>query len=81
MASLTKQLKDLEQAIIETKAMADLPEEFRLNTCFNLENPEDRERCERLEKWIADHPEYNDNMYILKICKIDGSETALTQEK
>ena len=80
ITSLTKQIKELQNEIKAMRAMADLPEGFSQYNCFILEKPEDRERCERLERWIADHPEYDEKIYILKISRYDVSETTLTQD-
>ena len=79
--SLTKQIKELQNEIKAMRAMAELPEGFSQYNCFDLGKPEDREQCERLEQWIADHPEYDEKIYILKISRYDVSETTLTQDK
>lgn len=81
MNSLTKQIKELQNEVKEMMATIDLPEGFNLYNCFNLEKPEDRERCERLKQWIADHPEYKEQIYIIEISKIDVSDISLTQDK
>lgn len=81
ITSLTKQIKELQNEIKAIRATAELPEGFSQYNCFILEKPEDRERCERLEQWIADHPEYDEKIYILKISRIDGSDNPITQEK
>ena len=74
ITSLTKQIKERQKEIKAMRAMADLPEGFSQYNCFDLGKPEDQERCERLEQWIADHPEYDEKIYILKISRFDGSE-------
>ena len=81
MTNLTKRLEEVENAIKAIMATAELPEGFNLNNSFNLERQEDRERCERLKKWITEHPEYEDKIYIIEISKIDISKNPITQEK
>ncbi|MBN1348959.1 hypothetical protein JXJ21_06085 [candidate division KSB1 bacterium] len=78
--NLTKRLEELANAVKEMMATFDLPKGFSLYNCFNLEKREDQERCKKLERWIADHPEYEEKIDILKISKIDVSGTALIQE-
>lgn len=81
MDKINRQLKELQNEVKKMMATVDLPEGFSSYNCFNLEKAEDRERCERLKQWIADHPEYKEKIYILEISRIDVSDNQIAQEK